>query len=312
MGQKALLALALVMGLALINACGPLPPQDPFHLAEAKDSLNNGYYWYGRGCYKEAGRFFGEGLEFARLADSTPLIVMAQNTLGAAFLAQNRLTEAAEKLAEALELSLTLPEKPELDSVLGNLGTLAFQAKRPADALDFWTKATEAAPEPRKAIYLANLARLYQAENNAPLFATTVTLALAASQNSQTPIGARADALALGAALALDQGQTEVALNYVNQALDLDRKAENMAGLAQNLEILGRAQKNLDQIPLAAQSLDRSFYLYVALKDKTGANRLYETLKSTHQEKGYPKDLKPYQTVLKNPKAFDPLDKLCP
>jgi tetratricopeptide (TPR) repeat protein len=107
-----------------------MPPQDPFNLAHAKDSLNKGHHWYLRGCHREAIRFFDEGLAYARLSDAAPLIVMGHNSLGTALLAQGNLKAAAEKLAEALDLALTLPERPELDRVIGNLGALAFKAKK--------------------------------------------------------------------------------------------------------------------------------------------------------------------------------------
>jgi tetratricopeptide (TPR) repeat protein len=191
------------------------------------------------------------------------------------------------------------------------LGTLAFKALRQADALDFWTKALAAAPPTRQAIYLANQARLYRAASDHVNFAATTEMALAAAETPQTPNSAKADALSLGAALALDRGRTELALSYLDQALALDRQTENAAGLAQSHELLGRALLDVERIAEAAQSLDRSFYLFAALKDSAGTNRLYELLK-TASEKGYPKDLSPYRTVLKNPDSFDPIERLCP
>jgi tetratricopeptide (TPR) repeat protein len=300
-----------LVGLLSLAACGPPPPQDPFNLAEAKDSLNKGYHWYQRGCHREAARFFVEGEAYARLADAAPLIVMAKNSLGAAYLAQGRLNEAASSLAEALDLTLTLPGHPELDSVLGNLGSLAYKAKRDKDAVDFWTRALESAPAGRQAIYLANLARLNQARGQEAEFAAQVEMALAAAENSQTPDFARADALSLGAALALSRGEADLAERRLTEALALDRHAENASGLAQSLELAGKALLAKGQFPEAAQSLDRSFHLFAAIKDKEGTNRLYALLRQTH-EKGYPKSLAVYQEILKNPQAFNPLEGLCP
>ncbi|MDR2422531.1 MAG: tetratricopeptide repeat protein, partial [Deltaproteobacteria bacterium] len=234
-------ALALTLGLALalgsLSGCGgPLPPQDPFNLYQAKDNLSKGNHWYLRGCHREAARFFEEGLAFARLADDAPLIVMGHNSLGAALLAQGRLKEAAAKLSEALELTLTLPSRPELDSILGNLGTLAFKAKRHGDAEDFWVQATAVAPPNRLAIYYSNLARLYKAQNRPDEFAALTAKALAAAESSLTPPQAKADALSLEASLALSQGERPKALELLEEALSLDRRTENASGLAQNLE----------------------------------------------------------------------------
>ncbi|MDR1871590.1 MAG: hypothetical protein LBS60_06625 [Deltaproteobacteria bacterium] len=305
-----LILLALLIGAPL--ACGgPLPPNDPFNLGQAKDSLAKGNHWYLRGCHKEAARFFTEGLIFARLADNAPLMVMAHNSLGTALLAQGQLNAAANQLAKALDLTETLPNKPELDSVLGNLGTLAFKAQRPLDAAEFWEAALVAAPPSRKAIYLANLARLQQNDPSSPKFMEYVAAANAAATDQDTPLPAKADAWSLAALLAFTQGDIPEASERLAAALALDRQTENVSGLAQNLELAGKIQIKQEAYPQAAQSFDRAFYLYAALGERTALGRIVELLKTTHQ-KGFPKDLSPYQKILHNPTNFQPLTDSCP
>ncbi|MDR2142608.1 MAG: tetratricopeptide repeat protein [Deltaproteobacteria bacterium] len=303
--------LGLWLALGSLLACGPMPPIDPFNLAEAKDNLNKGHLWYLRGCHREAARFFEEGLTFARLADNVPLMVMGQNSLGTALLAQGQLKEAAQRLAAALELSLATPDNPELDSVLGNLGTLAYKTGRNRDAEDFWREALDRAPEPRKATYLANLARLYLTEKKPDAFAAHTEMALAAAKNPLTPPAARADALALGATLAQSRGETEPAWIYLNEALDLDRQLENPVGLAQDLELAAKMELAAGQTRQAAQSLDRAFYLWAALGNREGMSRTYAGLGQTHQN-GHPQDLASYQKILAHPASFDPLGQGCP
>jgi tetratricopeptide (TPR) repeat protein len=301
----------LGLGILAAAACGPVPPDDPFNLGQAKDSLNRGHYWYLRGCQREAGRFFHEGLAYARLADSVPLMVMSRNSLGAAYLAEGRLDEAARQLSEALEMSLTAPDRPEMDSILGSLGTLAFRAGRLQDAEDLWNEALAASPPARQAIYLANLARLYQSRNRPDDYLALTARALEASQTPDTPPEARADALALAAGAALEAGDWSLAETYITEGLALDRQKENPAGLAQDLEILAQVQLNREQWPQAAQSLDRSFYLWAAIQNKEGLERTWKLLEKTRQ-KGWPKDLAPYREVRNNPRKYDLLSQTCP
>jgi tetratricopeptide (TPR) repeat protein len=292
-------------------ACGPVPPQDPFNLAQAKDNLNKGHHWYLRGCHREASRFFGEGLAYARLADSVPLIVMSHNSMGAAFLAQGRLNEAAVKLSEALELSLSVPEHPELDSIYGNLGSLAFEAGRPKDAEEFWQEALNSAPPHRQTVYLANLARLYKSQSREAEYLVRADQCLTASQTKGTAAAARADALALGAQVALDRGDSQLAETYLNEALNLDRETENPVGLAQDLELQAELQLAHGQIREGAQSLDRAFYLWAAVGHREAVTRVFALLEKTSRQ-GFPKELAHYLEVIKNPEAFDPLGQACP
>jgi tetratricopeptide (TPR) repeat protein len=290
-----------------------MPPQDPFNLGQAKDTLNKGMGWYQRGCHREAARFFTEGLVFARLADNPNLIVVARNSLGAALLADGQLEAAARSLGQALELTETLPDRPELDSVLGNLGSLSFKANRLKDAEMYWQKALEFAPEPRKAIYLANLARLSQA-NKSPERISYIERALEASKTKDVPISARADALALAASLAIEREDRPLAWTFLSEALEIDRQTENLAGLAQDLELSAKLRLAERKIPEAAQDLDRSFYLWAALggtEGREGVKRLLALLRQTHQQ-GHPKDLAPYLKVQAKPQAFDPLGESCP
>ncbi|MDR1487775.1 MAG: tetratricopeptide repeat protein, partial [Deltaproteobacteria bacterium] len=155
--------LTALLALLFASACGPMPPEDPFHLAEAKDSLGRGYHWYLRGCNQEALRFFSLGLEEARLSDNVALIVKSLNFMGVAMIAQGDLNSAALTLEQALILSEAEPVPPELDSLWGNLGLLAFKAGRFADAAELWQRAAEEA-EARNlspSLYHSNLARLY-------------------------------------------------------------------------------------------------------------------------------------------------------
>lgn len=309
------IALSALMAalLAFAAGCGgPLPPQDPYHLAQAKDSLGRGNHWYQRGCPSEAIGWFRAGLEEARLADRVDLIVMALNALGAAYLRAGDLDSAALALERALDLSSADPAKPELPTVWGNLGSLAYQAGRLDDARDFWLSAVAEAERrgSNPALFHCDLARLALVLGQDEEFRSRAALALTLSEGVSEAV--RADALNLSAQAALADGNKAQAETYLLAALELDRVGENQMGLAQDLETLAGLEASTGRAAEAAASLDRAFFLWAALGDRSAQRRVMGSLEELSKTSGIPKNLKPYQDVIKNPKLFDPMERLCP
>lgn len=293
----------LVLSTA-VGCGGPLPPPDPPNLAEAKDSLSKGNYWYGRGCYREAERFFQGGLDSARLSDDVLLIIRAQNSLGAAALAQGELPAAAHYLEQALNIAVGHAGQPELDKIFGNLGSLAFKLKQEKDAEDFWRQALETAEKNQSspAPYYCNLARLYL-KNGRPEFAETSALALEAARLA-TDKGVLADALNLAGHEAQAAGQAALAEERYLEALELDRKIENTNGLAQDTEDLGRLMLAEKRYPEASGYLDRAFFLWLALGEKSRAEEVFRELQKTSKEHQFPKSLSAYQAARRDPAAY--------
>lgn len=314
----------LAAGLLLTGCGAPLPPPDPPNLAEAKDSLSRGNYWYERGCYQEAERFYRGGLDAARRSDQVLLIVRAQNSLGSAALAQGDATQAANYLEQALDLVEAQPDKPELDKVLANLGSLAFKLGRTQDAEGFWQRAAEAAQAAGQspAPYYCDLARLYLAAKR-PEFAAMAAQALAAA-GGPDPVPApkniepktadlltRADALSLAGQAALAAGDPALAEQRFRDALELDRKAESTAGLAQDTEALGQLLITRNRHREAAGFFDRAFFLWLALGDDPAARRAFQSLEQLSRDKGFPKNLAPYHNALRDPSPYR-LTRQCP
>lgn len=312
---QAKLLLHLILAAALLTAVGcggPLPPPDPHNLAGAKDSLSRGNHWYGLGCYVEAEHYFAEGLDFARMSDDVLLIIRAQNSLGAAALARGEVNLAAAHLELALNSCQAQPDRPELDKILGNLGSLAFKLGRLDDANDFWSQALEVAEEhgQNPALYLCDLAQLNLVKNNRAEFLELTARALAATEN-EPDLQVRADALNLAGQAALLEDRLEEAESLYRQALELDRKTENTTGLAQDTESLGLLMIRLERHREAAGFLDRSFYLWLAVGDDRKAGQVLAALQRLSKEHGFPQKLSVYQQSLRNP-APHRLTKQCP
>ncbi|MDR2724825.1 MAG: hypothetical protein LBC90_01905 [Candidatus Adiutrix sp.] len=314
----ALLAVLAFVTLTAPGCGGPLPPPDPPNLAEAKDSLSRGNYWFGRGCYREAGRFFKEGEISARLSDEVGLIIRALNGQGAAALAEGGLDRAANLLAQALDLTQAQPGRPELDRILGNLAALAQRLGRPGDAGDLWRAAVQAAIQAgvSPATYQSSLARLHLAAGRREEFLTLADQALAGARaaapqaDPATPENlSLADALNLAGQAAGLRGDQAAAEKFFREALALDRRMEYTPGLAQDTEALGELLSRGERSGEAAGFLDRAFYLRLALGDARGAARVLAGLKNLAPE--IPVNLEGYQAALRNPAPYR-LDQRCP
>ncbi|UQZ87994.1 hypothetical protein C4J81_01675 [Deltaproteobacteria bacterium Smac51] len=302
----------LIAAALLTTACGgPLPPVDPPNLSGAKDALSRGNYWYERGCFLEAEKFFQEGLGAARLSDDVLLMVRAQNSMGTAALARGDLGLAAGLLEQALDMSTATSDEPELDKIMGNLGSLAFKAGQAADAEEFWLNAVQLAEGKgaSPAIHLCNLARLYLNQGR-PEFPALSARALAAAQ-AGADLTAKADAYNLAGHAALNAGDEAQADTYFQQALEMDRKTENTIGLAQDTESLGRLRQRQNQLQEAAGFLDRSFFLWAAAGDHVSRDRVYALLKELSRSAGFPKKMTPYDQARKHPSDFS-LSSQCP
>ncbi|KXS56366.1 MAG: hypothetical protein AMR96_03020 [Candidatus Adiutrix intracellularis] len=322
--------------LALTGCGGPLPPPDPPNLAQTKDSLNRGNYWYSRGCYQEAERFYLDGENSARLNDNVLLIIRAQNSQGAAALAQGETNRAANHLERALHLARAQPGAPEIDKILGNLGTLAQALNQPQDAEKFWLEAIRStvglthSPIP----YQVNLARLYLTKGRTEEFLALADLTLAtiatitlnrSSSPSLAPNAAStfpltpdklilADVLNLAGQAAQIRGDLTIAEQHFREALELDRQLEYTPGLAQDTEALGRllAELGPERNPEAASFLDRSFFLQVALGNDQEAGQILKLIqKLTAKSDLSSSIINSYQAVLKNPVPYR-LTRQCP
>ena len=319
--------IAIVIWLAAGVGCGgPLPPPDPPNLAGAKDSLARGNEYYSQGCLNAAERYYQAGLDHARLSDDVLLIIRALNNLGTVTLAQNRPDTAAAYLEQAMNISLGQPGQPEMDKILGNFGALALRMKRYADAEDFWQKAADAASERgfSPAPYLCDLARLYLATGREADFTAMTARALEVAQKGTAPANSDAeplaaaadpatvaDALSLAGTAAHKAGNLAAAENYYHQALELDRKTENTAGLAQDTEALAMLVIAQGRYQEAVSLLDRAFFLWMALGDDISRDRVYGTIQKSSREHKTPKELLPYQEARKNSQAYR-LTSQCP
>ena len=191
-GRKKRKAVLLALGallLTLVVACGGGPKNKlPPRLTEVKRLAAEGSYWFQRGCFGRAERYFSQALEASRLVDDLEEMVRAYNNLGAVALVQGHYVEAGEHLQKALEFNDLLKSAREEAFALGNLGSLAFKAGRYQEAEELWEKALVVAKNnPQKsgfAMHLNNLGMLRRKQGRLEEAESLLKRALARAESS--------------------------------------------------------------------------------------------------------------------------------
>lgn len=295
--------------LLLMVGCGGTPKnqdQDPPRLAEAKVLASQGSYWFQRGCFEKAERYFYEALEASQLVDNLEEMVRVHNNLGAVALAQDHYVESAEHLQQALELNRLLKSTREESLTLGNLGSLAYKAGRYDEAEELWEKAlTVAKKDSRKtglAMHLNSLGMLKREQGRLDEAESVLHKGLNAAKKIKGPTLANSH-MQLGL-VAQARGDFAGAEKQLSKALEIDKDAENPIGIAQDLEKIGLLHQTQQSWEQAALEFDRAIRLYANLGDMDKVQYLYELLKINQTEGGVPESLEPYKPLLVFPHEF--------
>lgn len=306
-----LLLVAALAGGGLTGGCGGRAVvSENTSIMEARARLVKGQEWFVRGCPGEAELFFREAVGAARLTDNQPLLIQAQNNLGAVLTEKGRFLEAAQWLERALNLALSLPEQPGAPQILNNLGALAYQNGQAGQAEDFWNQALKAARTGQGSLVLplANLARLNLERRD---YEST---RLFLSQIRSRTLNETEESLILNleGSLAFQHGLYKEARIKLEQAAALNRKLAQTRGLATNLALLGKVALHQGQGTTAASYLDRAFFLWAGLNDYRQAAEIYGLLEENQRTNGRPGSLAPYQEALRDQEENALVSPACP
>ncbi len=245
-------------GLLLVGltACGgpALTPLQSQYQHEAERALR----YHARGELPRALVAYQESLRWAEIADDRLAMLAQDLNVGAVALDLGdwALAERSFRWAQRLATALSNPEG-ELRARLGlaqaSLRQDRFEAARSAfqQALDDARGRDTAAA----LVALNGLGLAHQALGQMP----AARVALSEAESLARAHGDRrllAATLANRASLALRVGEVEPAGRYLEEAVDLDRAAENLPGLAQDLLLLARVRQRQGEAS-AALELDR-------------------------------------------------------
>jgi len=292
----------------LVAACGGRPKQqEPPRHAEANSLASKGSYWFRQGCFERAERYFYQALEASLLVDDLEGIVRARNNLGAAALAQGHYLEAGEQLQKALEINSVLKNTREQSLTLGNLGSLAYKAERYREAEELWEKGLVAAQEDPDqtglAMHLNNLGMLRLHQGRLSEAESLLQRAMAKAEQGGSGSTLANSHIQLGL-VAQARGDIAGAEEHLSLALEIDKAAENAAGIANDLELLGTFHQQQQQWNQAALEFDRAIQLYATLGEREKVVQLYDFLKTNQAGGGVPESLESYEPLLVPPDEF--------
>ena len=292
---------ALLLGLVLAFACAPAPEPRPEIVEEADRLAGQGSEFFNRGCYEKAREYFELALETCRLLDDVEGILRAHNNIGATWLAEGRLDDAAWNLAKALELAQTVEKSSQEPLIYGNLGAAAFKAGKNDEAESMWRKAVDLAEtlpvQPGLPLNLTNLGALYRDRkkyDQAEEFLQKAETAAQAPGQVRQLAGIQVQ---IGY-LAEDRGDSAGAEKRLIRALELDKEGEHPRGVARDLEALGVHFQKREMWREAFEYLDRAIHLQAALGNPEKVKEIHELLKTNHGSGGIPSAMDLYDELL--------------
>ena len=235
-----LLAGGLLAGLTACGGPAPTPLQSQYQSSEER-----ALRYYARGELPRALQGFQDSLRWAEIADDRPAIVAQSLNVGAVALALGEWSLAERNLRKALRAATALPDPASLLQARLGLAEIQLRRGRFADARTEFQRALDQGREQRdNAAVLAALNGLgltYKGLGSARSVAIHGRgWALARSSGEKRLLAA---ALANRASLALSVGETRQVDAWLAEAVELDREAENLPGLAHDLALLARVRQ---------------------------------------------------------------------
>ncbi len=249
-----LLSIGLLAGLA---ACGG-PALTPLQ-SQYQSSEERALRYYARGELPRALQGFQDSLRWAEIADDRPAIVAQSLNIGAIALALGEWSLAEQHLRKVLRVAAALPDPVSLLQARLGLAEIQLRRGRFAAARPEFQHALDEGREQRDnaavLVALNGLGLTYKGlgqARDARRFLDEAE-ALARSNGEKRLLAAT---LANQASLALWAGEIRQAGASLAEAVDLDREAENLPGLAHDLALLARVRQEQAN-PRAALELYR-------------------------------------------------------
>ncbi|MFP4331497.1 MAG: tetratricopeptide repeat protein [Spirochaetaceae bacterium] len=285
-GILSLTALTLLLGAC---SSSPDPPEAVFETKnQASRYAEFGNAYFADAEYELALRFFELALEENTSVDNQPGIATNHNAIGRVYLAVGRLAPAESNFRLALEIAQRHEAPEALVQAHANLGELYLYQDRTADAAAALGEAEaiiiaeELGADP---IVLHNLAVVRMREGS--LEEAQELLGEAAAINEERSAWAElASNQYMLASLERRRDNLPGAIERAELALDYDKRAENSPGIAKDLHILGRLNREAGNSEAAYDYLQRSLRVTIALNQFEETRRNLRILTEVAEEAG--------------------------
>ena len=290
---------ALILALVLLPGCSTAPK--PVAEVVARKNQAAEYSKLGDGFlakrdYAAALRFYEESLRENRAVDNTEGAVVSMNSIGRVYLAAGRLDDAEATFREALDYAGFLKNPSFRALSLANLGEALYARGDAAGALEAFQEALPLASRDERTLAVLLHDRAVAYRDRGEWESAEADLRRAAGINQRlkrlSEYGANLYVLAN---IAHKKGNSQTALDLLKQALDADRKAENSAGIAADLEALAVLYRGKDLKEEAFQHYRRAFDVFVSMDSAAEALRCAEALAALAVDLERPEDVRRYR-----------------
>lgn len=304
---RAALFPAALAALAVLASCSSAPK--PVAEVVARKNQAAEYSKLGDGFlakrdYASALRFYEESLRENRAVDNVEGVVISMNSVGRVYLAAGRLDDAEATFREALDYAGPLKNPSFRALALANLGE-ALYARGEADAaMEAFQEAVplSARDERTLAVLLHDRAVVYRDRGEYEPAESDLRRAAGINQRLKRLAEYGANLYLLGN-IAHKKGNTQSALDLLRQALEADRKAENSAGIAADLEALAVLSRGQGAGEDAFHYYRRAFDVFVSLDSAADALRCAEALAGLAAELERPGDVQRYRDYVRRIQA---------
>lgn len=258
----------------------------PRHQKAATLDLVTGNSWYMRGCYDKAADSFEKALERFSASDDQHGVAKTLNNLGTLFRAQKDTDTALACFEEAERMFGRLYLPLDRIQALSNAAAVHMDMDRTDRAGAMLDRAETLAREQtlthptllsNRALWLIGQDRTGEAE---PLLVEALALS---SQDKAFDYATITHAMGR---LMEKKGDYEKALTYYTQALDTDRQAYFIRGIAADLTALGRVYLVMEQYETAADYLYRSLSIHTLVGSADEAQIVSTLLKTSLEAQG--------------------------
>lgn len=278
---KAILLVSLLV--SPVTGCGRRP--DPYgqQVSRALDAGLRGQELLGEGQTRRAERSFSRALDLHAGIDHPAGIARQLNNLGAAALAREDLTQAADLFRQALFLNQQLGYTAEAALNLANLATVAHKGGDLSQADRYLQEARELAGRAGslrlRGQILCQMAGLALDKNDPG----TAAALLAEAEPAQKEPAVRGPWFYQQGRLHLIRGDFLTARDFFHQALEADRAVLNRPGMGADLQALSQVAAGQGDFDQAFLYASRAFRLYAATQSWTKARQCLETLRHLNQ-----------------------------
>jgi tetratricopeptide (TPR) repeat protein len=246
--------------------------------------------------YASALRFYEESLRENRAVDNTGGVVISMNSIGRVYLAAGRQDDAEATFREALDYAGPLRDPSFRALSLANLGEALYARGEEDAALDAFQEAVPLAARDERtlAVLLHDRAVVYRDREEWDAAEADLRRAAGINQRLKRLAEYGANLFLLGN-IAHKRGNSQAAVDLLRQALEADRKAENSAGIAADLEALAVLSRGQGAREDAFHYFRRAFDVFVSLDSAEAALRCAEALSALAAELERPGDVLRYR-----------------